>query len=80
MLSSTYFLYSSFIILTRANLIILYQLAKKGEGYPGREDDTCQNMEARKGWGEHEEHPMEVSRTEVHEKWAAGVENRVVNE
>ena len=37
-------------------------------------------MEARKGRGEQEEQLVEVSRTQVHEKWAARVENGVVNE
>lgn len=37
-------------------------------------------MEAREGRGEHEEPPVQVSRTQVHEEWAARVGNRAVNE
>ena len=37
-------------------------------------------MEAREGRGEREEHPAQVSRTQVHEEWAARVGNRAMNE
>lgn len=37
-------------------------------------------MEVREGRGEREEHPVQVSRTQVHEEWAARVRNRAVNE